>query len=199
MRSLQFLTRITLLDRLFVCIFGKDSTTKFTPRRRRCHSQKNAFLQEESSGSLRISEQVVQRRQITDAKFRKLSRSSCDKEDVEAALGRCLQAYEEYYQLAIEPETKSVALDDYYSIMINRKEFDERVEEWLRKVETPPSTHEQNLNTSARHVSPSQVESGTLKSKSSNSKSSSRASDKSKKAKADLLCREVELRSLMIR
>ena len=73
------------------------------------------------------------------------------------------------------------------------------MEEWLRKVETPPSTHEQDLNTSARHVSPSQGESGTLKSKSSNSKSSSRASDKSKKAKADLLRREVELRSLMKR
>ena len=119
------------------------------------------------------------------------------RKDVEAAFGRCLQAYEEYYQLAIEPETKSVALDDDYSIMINRKEFDERVEEWLRKVETPPSTHEQNFNTSACHVSPSQVESGTSKSKSS--KSSSRASDKSKKAKADLLRREVELKSLMKR
>ena len=67
--------------------------------------------------------------------------------------------------------------------MINRKEFDERV--WLREVETPLSTYEQNLNTSARHVSPSQVESGTSKSKSS--KSSLPASDKSKKAKADLL------------
>ena len=119
------------------------------------------------------------------------------RKDVEAAFGRCLQAYEEYYQLAIEPETKSAALDDYYSIMINRKEFDERVEEWLRKVETPPSTHEQNLDTSARHVSPSQVESGTSKSKSS--KSSSRARDKSKKAKADLLRREVELKSLIKR
>ena len=51
------------------------------------------------------------------------------RKDVEAAFGRCLQAYEEYYQLAIELETKSKALDDYYSIMINRKEFDERVEE----------------------------------------------------------------------
>ena len=119
------------------------------------------------------------------------------RKDIEAAFGRCLQAYEEYCQLAIEPETKSKALDDYYSVMINRKEFDERVEEWLRKVETPASTHEQNLNTSAHHVSPSQVESGTSKSKSS--KSSSRVSDRSKKAKADLLRREVQLRSLMKR
>ena len=119
------------------------------------------------------------------------------RKDIEAAFSRCLQAYEEYYQLEIEPETKSKALDDYYSVMINRKEFDERVEEWLWKVETPTSTHEQNLNTSAHHVSPSQVESGTSKSKSS--KSSSRASDRSKKAKADLLRREVELRSLMKR
>ena len=107
------------------------------------------------------------------------------RKDIEAAFGRCLQAYKEYYQLAIEPEMKSKALDDYYSVMINRKEFDERVEEWLRKVETPASTHEQNLNTSAHHVSPSQVESGTSKSKSS--KSSSHASDRWKKAKADLL------------
>ena len=76
------------------------------------------------------------------------------RKDVEAAFGRCLQAYEEYYQLAIEPETKSKALDDCYSMMVNRKEFDERVEEWLR---TALSTYQQNLNTSDHHVTLSQV------------------------------------------
>ena len=37
-------------------------------------------VEEESSGSLGILEQVVQRRRITDAKSQTLSRSSCDKE-----------------------------------------------------------------------------------------------------------------------
>ena len=45
------------------------------------------------------------------------------RKDVEAAFGRCLQAYEEYYQLAIEPETKSKALDEYYSVMIRRTDL----------------------------------------------------------------------------
>ena len=101
------------------------------------------------------------------------------RKDVKAAFGRCLQAYEGYYQLAIEPERKSKALDDYYSVMINRKEFDERVEECLRKVKGRVSTHERNLNTSARHVSPSQVESRTSKSESS--KLSSRPDEKRQK------------------
>ena len=216
MHSLQFLTRIRLLDRLFACILVELFIYLFTTTLVQQASDEFDHVERTRQPSSRLNVKGVTREKVLSLKNSRaghlgyLNRFYKDVEslmqkcevrviskDVEAAFGRCLQAYEEYYQLAIEPETKSVTLDDYYSIMINRKEFDERVDEWLWKVETPPSTHKQNLNTSARHVSPSQVESGTSKSKSS--KSSLRASDKSKKAKADLLRREVELKSLMKR
>ena len=50
------------------------------------------------------------------------------KTDVEIAFGRCFQAYDEYYQFAIDPEVKSDALNARHSIMTGKKEFDERFE-----------------------------------------------------------------------
>ena len=61
-----------------------------------------------------------------------------EKKVIEDVLGRCMQSYEEYYQLALEPETKAEALNDYYRVMISRKEFDERLKEWLQTVERSP-------------------------------------------------------------
>ena len=78
--------------------------------------------------------------------------------------------------------------------MIGRKEF-ERLEEWLRTVERVPIEMSvsfrkgENVNVVEHHIMLSRAESGSAKSKSS--KASSRASDRSRKAKAELLRREI--------
>ena len=125
------------------------------------------------------------------------------KKDVEIAFARCFQAYDEYYQFAIDPEVKSDALNACHSIMTGKKEFDEHFEEWSRSVQrTVDNTSvvpRQDYGDTAESqiVTRSVVTSSSRNSKSS--KSSSRASDRSKKAKAELLRREVELKNLLKR
>ncbi|PFX11376.1 hypothetical protein AWC38_SpisGene24930, partial [Stylophora pistillata] len=87
--------------------------------------------------------------------------------------------------------------------MIGRKEFDERLEEWLQTAERSPnemlmsSRREENVDVLERYATLSRVDSGSAKSKSS--RASSRVSERSRKAKAELLRREVELRNLLKR
>ena len=120
-----------------------------------------------------------------------------EKKVIEDVLGRCMQSYKEYYQLALEPETKAEALNDYYSVMISRKEFDERLKEWLQTVERSPdemlvsSRKRENINVVDHHVTLSPTDSKSTKSKSS--KASSRTSERSRKARAKLLRWEVSL------
>ena len=125
------------------------------------------------------------------------------KKDVDIAFARCFQAYDEYYQFAIDPEVKLDALNACHSIMTGKKEFDEHFEEWSRSVQrTVDNTSvvpRQDYGDTAESqiVTRSVVTSSSRNSKSS--KSSSRASDRSKKAKAELLRREVELKNLLKR
>ena len=121
--------------------------------------------------------------------------AACKKKDVDIAFARCFQAYDEYYQFAIDPEVKSDALNACHSIMTGKREFDEHFEEWLRSVQrTVDNTKvvpRQDYGDTAESqiVTRSVVTSSSRNSKSP--KSSSRASDRSKKAKAELLRREV--------
>ena len=125
------------------------------------------------------------------------------KEDVEIAFARCFQAYDEYYQFADDPEVKSDALNACHSIMTGKKEFDERFEEWSRSVQCTVDENsvvprqEDNDNAESQIVTRSVA--GSVSRKSRSSKTSSRASERSRKAKADLLRREVELKNLLKR
>ena len=60
---------------------------------------------------------------------------ACEKKkDVEIAFARCFQAYDEYYQLASDPELKSDVLNACQNIMTGKKEFDGRFKEWSQSV-----------------------------------------------------------------
>ncbi|PFX21864.1 hypothetical protein AWC38_SpisGene13647 [Stylophora pistillata] len=110
------------------------------------------------------------------------------KKDIEDAFGRCLQSYEEYYQLAVEPGKIAEALNDYYSVMIGRKEFEERLEEWLQTAEKSPnemlmsSRKEENVDVLERYATLSRADSRSAKFKSS--RASSRIEEEIEKAKA---------------
>ena len=122
------------------------------------------------------------------------------KNDVEIAYARCFQACDEYYQFVNDPKVKTEALDACHSIITGKKEFNERFEEWSRSVqctadETSVVPCQADDKAELQIGTRSLVSSTSRKSKSS--KSSSRASDRSIKAKAELLRREVELKNLL--
>lgn len=139
---------------------------------------------------------------------------ACGKrENVDIAFARCLQAYDEFYRFVDDPELKSEAFDARHSVMTGKKEFDERFEEWSQSVQRIADEaaaglrQEDNANEEVPNITPSLVGSSSKKSSKRSSKSSSkisskassRASDRSRKARAELLRREVELKNLLKR
>lgn len=127
------------------------------------------------------------------------------KKDVEIVFARCFQAYDKYYmyQFTSDPKVKSDALNAFHSIMTGKKEFDECFEEWWRSVQH--TTDEASVvphqgycdSAESQIVTRSVVSSSNRNSKSS--KTSSHASERSRKAKAELLYHEVELQNLLKR
>lgn len=124
-----------------------------------------------------------------------------EKKDVEITFARCFQAYDKCYQFASDPEVKSDALNACHSIMTGKKEFDKCFEEWSRSIQ--PTADEASVvpcqeycdSAESQTVTRSVVSSSTRKTKSS--KTSPHASERSRKAKAELLRHEVELKNLL--
>ena len=110
---------------------------------------------------------------------------------------RCLQAYDDYYQFVDDAKMKSEALDACHSIITGKKELDERFEEWSKSVQHITSGNsvnpqqDENVDFERYGVTRSQASKGSEKSK--GSKSSSRVSERLRKAKAELRRHEIEL------